>query len=362
MSQIISGRFEWNELWTVDAAAASRFYAQIFPWTAQVWDKDTGYTLFIGKSIPEAGCHTLSADDNGPHIKPRWNTYISASDVDSLVSKATALGGTVIVPAMEIPRVGRFAMLKDPQGAAFGLLCRSVSEPPRAMPPPNGAMVWNELLTSDAEAAFKFYAEIFGWELITRINMGPKGYYLILGDEGVQRGGMMTVALPGGPQWLAYTEVESVDKTAAMAVKAGATLCLGPQDIPGGRIANLIDPQGVMFAIHSPLAAMTATSEPTAAVKAAAASSPQAGASGSRRKIARKTQAKRKRGTRSASKSKAKRSATRTRSAPRARKKAAQKVAKRTMKRGAKRVVKKSKKKAPRAAPKRGSRRGARRR
>jgi len=368
MSQIISGRFEWNELWTVDAAAASHFYAHIFPWTAQVWDKETGYTLFVGKSIPEAGCHTLSAEDHGPHIKPRWNTYISASDVDAMVSQATALGATLIVPAMEIPRVGRFAQLADPQGAAFGLLCRSVVEPPRPMPPPSGAIAWNELLTSDAEAAFKFYAAIFGWELMTRIDMGPKGDYLIFGVEGVQRGGMMTVALPGGPQWLAYTEVDNVDETAAVAVKAGATLCLGPQDVPGGRIANFIDPQGVMFAAHSPHAAATAA--PAAAAKTSKATAGKAAVPPpgrkSKSKIRQKTKTKRKKLKRPAAAKKRRPAATRSpkRSATASRRAAVtrKKSAKRVPKRSAKRNVRPARKNASPATAKRNSRRGARRR
>jgi len=278
MSKIISGRFDWHELWTLDAAASTRFYSHVFPWTSELWDKETGYALFMGKNGPDAGCYPLGADSTGHGAKAGWNTYISAADVDATAQLALQHGATLIVPAMEIPRVGRFAMLADPQGAVFGLLCRKEPRAARPLPPPAGATVWNELLTSDAEAALKFYSRVFGWQLITAIDMGPSGKYWVFGADGEQLGGMMTAPVPGGPLWLPYTQVDDADAVVAVAVKAGATLCLGPRTVPGGgRIANFLDPQGVMFAVHSmpatmpaPAAAKTAKKSSGAAKKPAA--------------------------------------------------------------------------------------------
>jgi uncharacterized protein len=360
MSKIISGRFDWHELWTRDSAASKSFYSHIFPWTAQLWDADSGYSLFVGKNGPDAGCHQLGADSNGHGIKPRWNIYISAADVDTTVPLAVAQGATVVVPPMDIPRVGRFAMLADPQGAVFGLLHRNEPSAARPMPPPPGAIVWNELLTSDAEAGLKFYSQIFGWELMTRIDMGPKGAYLIFGANGVQMGGMMTAPIPGGPQWLPYIEVENTDGLVGVAVKAGAKLCLGPETVPGGgRIANFLDPQGVMFAVHSmpaatpaPATAKTAAeprSAPRAAAKKSSAAVPKrkgakrAGAAS----VARKTAAKP--AARKASRKASKRKPAPNRRGKMATRKAAKKVAKRVVRKPA------------RGKPKRGSRRAKRR-
>lgn len=360
MSKIITGRFDWHELWTLDAAASKSFYTHIFPWTAQLWDKDSGYSLFIGKHGPDAGCHQLGADSNGHGIKPRWNTYISAADVDATVPLATARGATVVVPPMDIPRVGRFAMLADPQGAVFGLLYRNEPSAPRPMPPAPGAIVWNELLTSDAEAGLKFYTQLFGWELMTRIDMGPKGAYLIFGANGVQMGGMMTAPIPGGPLWLAYTEVENADALVAVAVKAGAKLCLGPETVPGGgRIANFLDPQGVMFAVHSMPAATQAPAAPKPAVKPPAA--PRAAAKKASAVSAKPKSAKRSGAAKVASKKRAKpaaRTAKRTASKRKAAPKRRSKIAKRKV---AKKVAKRVMRKPARAKSKRESRRAKRR-
>jgi uncharacterized protein len=362
MSKITSGQFAWHELWTLDSSASSSFYTGIFPWTTEVWDKETGYSLFMGKNGPDAGCHKLGADSNGQGIKPRWNTYISAANVDAMVPQAVAQGATVVVPPMDIPRVGRFAMLADPQGAVFGLLYRNEPAAARPMPPPPGAIAWNELLTSDAESALKFYSALFGWALMTSIDMGPKGAYLIFGAGGIQMGGMMNAPIPGGPLWLPYVEVDSADAVVASAVKAGATLCLGPQTVPGGgRIANFLDPQGVMFAAHS----MPAATALPAAKPVAKRGSKAPPATKKPAAVARKAKSARRTGAAKVAKKKRAKPATKKSARRVSKGKAAParraKTAKRLLaKKGAKRAVKKSARAKPKPKPKR-TRRGAKR-
>jgi predicted enzyme related to lactoylglutathione lyase len=260
---------------------------------------------------------------------------------------------------MDIPRVGRFAMLADPQGAIFGVLYRNEPAAARPMPPPPGAVVWNELLTSDAEAALKFYSALFGWALMTRIEMGPKGAYLVFGAGGVQMGGMMSAPIPGGPLWLPYVQVESADALVASAVNAGATLCLGPQTVPGGgRIANFLDPQGVMFAAHSMPAAAAVPAAKPAAKRASKARAPtkQPAAVARKAKSARRTGAAKvakKRRAKPATK-KSTRRVSKRKVAPARR----TKTAKRAM---AKKVTKRAVKKSARAKSKRTGR-GAKRR
>jgi hypothetical protein len=89
--------------------------------------------------------------------------------------------------------------------------------------------------------------------------MGAAGSYLIFGANGQQLGGMFSPPTmpPSGPRWLTYIEVASADESIGHAVKAGGRLCFGPVTVPGGgRIANFIDPEGAMFAVHASPAAM----------------------------------------------------------------------------------------------------------
>jgi predicted enzyme related to lactoylglutathione lyase len=115
-----------------------------------------------------------------------------------------------------------------------------------------GEFCWNELITSDSQAAFNFYSQLFGWKILQEMDMGAMGTYRIFGIGDKQMGGMMTIPKgnPLPPTWLYYTETSDLDAALARARKRGATLMTGPMDVPGGRIAQLTDPQGAAFALH----------------------------------------------------------------------------------------------------------------
>ena len=170
---------------------------------------------------------------------------------------------------------GRYAVLKDPQGAVFAIIDPENAKPEAAGAPPLGTFSWHELATSDNEAAFAFYSGLFGWDAIQRMDMGPAGVYLIFGENGVQRGGIYIKPAenPGPPSWLPYVHVPNADEGYAVALSKGAKGTVPPMDVPGGgRIANVIDPAGASFAVHSTGAVPKATpaAKPKAAAKAKA--------------------------------------------------------------------------------------------
>ncbi len=109
-----------------------------------------------------------------------------------------------------------------------------------------GHFSWNELITTEVEAAKKYYSNLFGWKM-----EGFDQNYTILkkGDDAV--GGLMKAPQPGMPShWLAYITVENVDATAEQAAKLGGKVCAPPFDVPNvGRIAVLMDPQGAAFGV-----------------------------------------------------------------------------------------------------------------
>jgi uncharacterized protein len=121
------GVFVWDELTTTNVDAAKSFYGEVFGWTAS--DTDMGeagvYTLFNrANDVNTAGC---MATRPGAEAPPNWLTYIATDDADATVAKAKELGATVYVEPTDIPDVGRFAVLADPTGAAFGILKPSQS-------------------------------------------------------------------------------------------------------------------------------------------------------------------------------------------------------------------------------------------
>jgi predicted enzyme related to lactoylglutathione lyase len=268
------GRFVWQELMTEDTASAGTFYSKVVGWHAQPSAVDQSYTQFGIGSAFYAGMMKVPDEARAAGAKPQWLPYIGAADVEATVAAAERLGGTVKRAAHDIPTIGRFAILADPQGAAFAVF-KPASEgaaPPAT--PPRGSFAWMELATSNYEAAFDFYSKLFGWQALHRMDMGPQGVYLIFGADGVQRGGIykLNQERSSRPYWLPYAEVASADAAATAATAAGGKVVVGPLEVPGGgRIVQVTDPSGALFAVHS---AAPAKPVAPAAPKPAAASPP----------------------------------------------------------------------------------------
>ena len=115
------GAFCWNELYTTDLARAADFYSDLFGWAKDVRHIDYGeYVIFNSGGEMAAGMMKIPKEW-GP-VPPHWLVYFAVDDCDKAVEKAKGLGAEVTWPPMDIPEVGRFSMLKDPQGAAFAVI------------------------------------------------------------------------------------------------------------------------------------------------------------------------------------------------------------------------------------------------
>lgn len=273
------GRFVWHELLTTDAAAATAFYPKVVPWKPQAWERDPKYTLWVANGVPIGGLATLTDES----ATSRWVAYVAVDDVPATVARARALGATVVRDATDIPDVGTYAMLKDPQGAEFAIY-KSATEgsAPRSGP---GTFSWHELCTTDAEAALHFYTELFGWKEGAKHDMGEAhGVYHLFQHDGADYGGIYQMAnVPAA--WMCYVKVADAGKAASAAKAAGGRVINGPMEVPGGSwIAQILDPVGVGFAVHEEKAAAQAKSaaaKKAKAPKTAAAATESVGASGS---------------------------------------------------------------------------------
>jgi len=256
----IHGRLVWQELTSEDPASAVIFYSKLVGWHAHPNASHPAYTEFGIGGSHYAGMTPLTADARAAGVRSHWLPYIGASDVDSTVATAQQLGATVVHAAQDLEHVGRFATLKDPQGAQFAVFKPSGSGGGAAATsgkPAVGSFAWLELATSDYEAASAFYGKLFGWQVMSRMDMGPAGTYLIFGADGVQLGGMykMHAERTSEGYWLPYAEVSNADAAASVATAAGGRIVVGPMDVPGGRMVQVLDPSGAMFAVHSAVAA-----------------------------------------------------------------------------------------------------------
>ena len=115
------GAFSWSELMTTDPEAASRFYRGLFGWTVKNMDMGTGpyHVASVGETA--VGGIMGMPPDAGP-MPPAWGCYITVDNVDETIARCTALGGKTLVPPMDVPTVGRMAVLQDPQGAVFSVM------------------------------------------------------------------------------------------------------------------------------------------------------------------------------------------------------------------------------------------------
>ena len=111
------GAFCWDELHTKETAAAKVFYGGLFGWTG-TGEADGGEAYWHWKHA-DKDIGGMTSHMGGPGVPPHWLAYVAVSDVDAVTKRAESLGGKVLVPAMEIPKVGRFSVIQDPTGAVF---------------------------------------------------------------------------------------------------------------------------------------------------------------------------------------------------------------------------------------------------
>lgn len=126
----IPGALAWNELMTRDMAQAKSFYSQLFGWETQTADMGNGmeYTSIMNKGRSNGGMMQLSeAWGDAPS---HWIVYFCVADCDASVEKAKSLGANIQVPPQDIPDIGRFSIIQDPQGAALALIQLRRHDPP----------------------------------------------------------------------------------------------------------------------------------------------------------------------------------------------------------------------------------------
>lgn len=112
------GAFGWVELMTTDQKAANEFYTTLFGWETEEYPMEgIKYTVLKVDGEPVGGI--MSTPHESPGMPPCWSVYVTVDDVDATAARVKELGGTVLRPPMDIPEIGRFCVLQDPQGATI---------------------------------------------------------------------------------------------------------------------------------------------------------------------------------------------------------------------------------------------------
>ncbi len=247
------GTPSWTDLASPDVASSQQFYGALFGWQFSeeaTGDPNNPYVMVRQGGKDVAGMMKLSPEMQAGGMPPVWSTYVTVADVGASTAKVKDLGGKVLSDPMDVMGAGRMSVVADPTGAVLCLWQAKDSIGAQLVNEPV-SLTWNELMTTDVDAAKAFYGGLFGWRGDT-VQMGGEGppYTLwMLGDAGI--GGAMPPPMEGMPSfWGVYFSVADCDATVAKATELGANVLNGPMDVPDvGRMAALMDPQGAAFSV-----------------------------------------------------------------------------------------------------------------
>jgi predicted enzyme related to lactoylglutathione lyase len=242
------GKFVWHEHVSTQPAKAQEFFKQLLGWDYEVFKTgDVDYTIIQSGGKGHGGFPPV------PEGTPsHWVGNVAVEGADASVEKAKSAGGSVIVDPMDIPEVGRYAVIRDPQGGVL-----AVFQPTDGGDGPQGqgVFVWDELGTSDVAGAESFYGDVFGW---TTKDMGADyGGYKIFqrgSDDENGVGGLMANPDSSMPTaWHPYVAVDDVDATLTKTKELGGSTVLEPMDVPEvGRIAVIQDTTGAVLGLIKP--------------------------------------------------------------------------------------------------------------
>lgn len=246
------GSFLWYELMTSDRAAAARFYQAVVGWEVKTFPGGGhDYQLFSRDGVETGGLMDLPAEACD-RARPGWMGYIAVDSVDRTAAAAEAAGGAVAIPPSDIPEVGRFAVLQDPQGGVFAVMRGAMEGESRAFAQDRlGHCHWNELNSTGPEAALDFYLPLFGWDRGDAMTMEGCGTYQFLDQGGRSFGAVMPQQQPGAPSaWLFYFGVADIDRAAQAVTQSGGSVMVAPTEVPGGLFVLVAaDPQGAVFGL-----------------------------------------------------------------------------------------------------------------
>ena len=240
------GHFVWFELVNPTIDKATAFYSEVVGWSVQTMNMGAmDYTMLaIGEAMQ---CGVTNPQMEG--VPAQWTSYLSVDDVDAKAAAVVAAGGSILVPAMDIPNIGRFCLVADPEGATFNLFKGATDDDK----PPAG-FHWMELWSRDAAKAVGFYQSVFGFGVET-MEMPTGTYFMLKAGEAMIGGVMNSMTEKAPPMWLPYLQADDCDAATARATAMGAQVHLPPHEVPGiGKFSIVGDNSGAAVGLIKPAA------------------------------------------------------------------------------------------------------------
>ncbi len=249
--QHASGSFIWHDLITHDLQQAKAFYGDLFNWTfEQAQERDGNpYTLARIEDRYSVGMLEVPRPADGANYT-RWLGYLTVEQLDTAISATLAAGGQRVSSAVERNKIGRAVAIQDPEQAVLGLIETGFNISGLVLRQAPGAVIWNELLSDDPEAASAFYSALAGVRAETVERRG--GDYTILSSGNEQAAGILENPFQSaGPLWLTYIAVLDPAATAARVEALGGKVLIAPTPrVREGSMALIQDPGGAILALQ----------------------------------------------------------------------------------------------------------------
>ena len=249
MTSPTTGHPIWIDLLSTDLEAAKHFYGELLGWTFEDRGEAFGNYHIIqkdGQDVGGAMQRVAGMHDGSPD---NFSVYLSTDDAHATAERAVAAGGRIAVPPMQVGDQGTMLGVIDAAGSYVGAWQPAARTGITATGA--GAPVWFELMTTYFDLAVPFYQHVFGFEAAP---LG-EGRYVTNGTGEAASSGICDAAAwfaAGTSFWRAYLAVDDLDAAVATVQRLGGALVDGPVDSPYGRVATVVDNQGVMFQLLQP--------------------------------------------------------------------------------------------------------------
>jgi predicted enzyme related to lactoylglutathione lyase len=245
-----------------DLEAARRFYTGIFGWEfagpgPMPGDPAGEYHVARVRDGDVAGLGSMPS----PDTPVAWNTQVAVDDLETVVGRAQAAGGSVVVEPIDAPPAGRLAVIADPAGAAVTVWQAGSRHGAGIVNEPS-AWAMSLLSTPDPDGAAEFYGSVFGWLAEPFADAGPgvslfrlPGYVGGEAEQPVPRDVVAAMAaVPGGRDdapatWNVDFWIADAEAAAVAAPELGGSVIAPPHDAPPFRRAVLAAPDGATFSV-----------------------------------------------------------------------------------------------------------------
>lgn len=250
-----AGKILWRELIAANRESALAFYRDLLGWNVTPIEMGADSGPYPMVRLDDTGITGFDTSD-GSDAPPHWLVYIAVPDsVEAAVARALSNGATVVRPAQDLHGIGRYAVLRDPDGAVFAAFDPSEpgEESAPSWPPAPGAFSWYAIAGTDLATTAGFYADVFGYD-----RPDPAEEFSIINTPVLTTGASLHAGvLPASdaltPQWIPYIVVTDADQILTRSIDLGGKPITPVMAIPQiGRIVGITDPTGATFFAHEP--------------------------------------------------------------------------------------------------------------